>query len=117
MKSFGGKCGRAIPTGAATVRFHGRCPSDNQPFAAESAPYRDRNDGPVTARKAIRRPSRRPPFPRASGNLRADPRAPSASSQAERRAACALRDRKRVLWGKSVSVRVDLGGSGIIKKK
>src|SRR3546814_13744003 len=27
------------------------------------------------------------------------------------------RDRKSVVWGKSVSVRVDLGGGGIIKKK
>src|SRR3546814_12418944 len=27
------------------------------------------------------------------------------------------RDRKRVVWGKSVSVRVDLGGRSIIKKK
>src|SRR3546814_14850005 len=26
-------------------------------------------------------------------------------------------DRKSVVWGKSVSVRVDLGGSGIMKKK
>src|SRR3546814_14659113 len=29
----------------------------------------------------------------------------------------AVRDRKSVVLGKSVSVRVDLGGSGIIKKK
>src|SRR3546814_14324489 len=28
-----------------------------------------------------------------------------------------LVDRKRVVWGKRVSVRVDLGGGGIIKKK
>src|SRR3546814_12674425 len=28
-----------------------------------------------------------------------------------------LRDRKSVVWGKSVSVRVDLGGRRIIKKK
>src|SRR3546814_20163277 len=28
-----------------------------------------------------------------------------------------IRDRKRVVWGKSVSVRVDLGGRRILKKK
>src|SRR3546814_19617125 len=31
--------------------------------------------------------------------------------------ACRLLDRKGVGWGKSVSVRVDLGGSRLIKKK
>src|SRR3546814_20522374 len=31
--------------------------------------------------------------------------------------ACALQDRKSVVEGKSVSVRVDLGGSRILKKK
>src|SRR3546814_17250919 len=30
---------------------------------------------------------------------------------------CVSGDRKSVVWGKSVSVSVDLGGSGIIKKK
>src|SRR3546814_19963796 len=28
-----------------------------------------------------------------------------------------MKDRKSVVWGKSVAVRVDLGGRGIIKKK
>src|SRR3546814_19826819 len=32
-------------------------------------------------------------------------------------AALGDRDRKRVVWGKSVSVRVDIGGMRIIKKK
>src|SRR3546814_12705478 len=33
------------------------------------------------------------------------------------RGAIPMRDRKSVVWGKSVSVRVDLGGRRIIKKK
>src|SRR3546814_11475888 len=33
------------------------------------------------------------------------------------RVAPAIEDRRSVVWGKSVSVRVDVGGRGIIKKK
>src|SRR3546814_13533025 len=42
---------------------------------------------------------------------------PAAALHGSRRAARTARDRKRVVEGKSVSVRVDLGGRRIIKKK
>src|SRR3546814_16534494 len=51
------------------------------------------------------------------GLLRRSGDEPTRAVDAARREEGPLADRKSVVWGKSVSVRVDLGGRRIIKKK
>src|SRR3546814_15151777 len=78
-----------------------------------AVPCTDSPDRP-TGGPASTAPSRPPPAPAARSGARSDCRCENRHAPARR---CHHRDRKSVVSGKSVSVRVDLGGRRIIKKK
>src|SRR3546814_17924528 len=74
----------------------------------------------AASQHALRTSAARTCFPTPSaahiGTGRSEPRWPRGHSRAPARRPRPTQDRKRVGWGQSVEVRVDLGGPSIIKK-
>src|SRR3546814_12449403 len=99
----------------------GRRPQPSLPLTRQGRPCRDRPRRQRPSRQRPRRQHRREPLPPlagplGAGALRTGRSRPLVRLDARRRGERRL-DRKSVVEGKSVSVRVDLGGRRIIKKK